>query len=216
MNLQLTKRLQEPLPPPTHITLASQSIGRKQLLEKLGIRFRVAVARIDESTITDRDPVKLIRRRAAAKLQEVITHPRVYALSEEAKNIIIAADSMAIIGKKMYGKPVDRDDAKVMLKEIMGKPHTFVTAVSIAHLEGHTLKKRWDKEEITKVTLSKLKPADLDSYVARYDLSRYAASYALNDAPWTLVEKVDGSYTNVIGLPFEILLPILRQLEVIV
>lgn len=216
MNLSFTKRSDEPLPPPKHVILASQSLGRRQLLEKLGIRSRSVVSAVDEDKIVDRDPVKMIKRRAAAKLQEVITHPRVYALSEEAINIVIAADTMALVGKKVYGKPVDRDDAKRMLKEIMGKSHTLVTAVSIAHLTGHTVVKKWEKEVTTKVTLAKLKPADLDSYVARYDLTRYAASYALNDTPWNLIEKVDGSYTNVIGLPFEVLIPILRQLEVII
>ncbi len=215
MNLSFSRRSDEPIIPPTHVLLASQSIGRRQLLEKLGVRFRVAVTQVDESTITDKDPIKLVKRRAAAKLQEVITHPRIYTISEEAKNIVIAADSMAIVGKKIYGKPVDRDDAKRILKELMGRTHTLVTAVAVAHLEGTKLIKKWEKEVITKVTMGKIKPADMETYVTRYDLTRYAGAYAINDTPWDLITKVDGSYTNVIGLPFEVLLPIFRQLEVI-
>mgnify|MGYP001070390455 CR=1 FL=1 len=66
------------------------------------------------------------------------------------------------------------------------------------------------------MTFGKLSATELDQYVTRYDFTRCAAAYSLNEAPWDLVKKIDGSYTNVIGLPFEIILPILRSLELIV
>jgi septum formation protein len=219
MNLSFTssKNQMEAQPTPTHIVLASQSLGRRMLLEKLSIRYRMVVTRVDEDNINASDPYKTIKLRAAAKLDEVLKHPRVYSLDEKANNLIIAADSMAIIGKKVYGKPIDREAARIMIKDIMGKTHTFVTSVAMAllNIDG-TVKKRWEKQEITKVTLRKMTNPELESYVTRYDFSRFAASYALNEAPWDLVTKIDGSYTNVIGLPFEILLPILRNLEIIV
>jgi septum formation protein len=218
MNLSFTSKAQaEAKPIPVHILLASQSIGRRQLLEKLAIRFRPVVTQVDEDAIVNVDPVKTIKLRAAAKLTEIMNHPRVYSLDEKAKNLVIAADSMAIIGKKTYGKPTDRETAKVMLHELMGKTHVFVTAISIALLEvDGTMKKRWDKVCSTKVTLRKMTAAELESYVTRYDFSRFAASYSLNETPWDLVTKIDGSYTNVIGLPFEELIPILRSLEIII
>ena len=61
-----------------------------------------------------------------------------------------------------------------------------------------------------------MSPAEIESYITRFDFTRFAGGYALNEAPWDLVTKIDGSYTNVIGLPFEVLLPILRQLKIIV
>jgi len=218
MNLNFQSKAQlEAQPIPTHIILASQSIGRKQLLDKLAIRFRTVVSRVDEDKIKGADNLKTIKLRAAAKLQEIIDHPRVYTLDEKSKNLIIAADSMAVIGKKVYGKPVDRDTAREMIKEIMGKTHTFITAVSVALIdETGALKKRWDKVEETKVTLRKMTGPEIESYVTRYDFGRFAASYALNEAPWDLVTKIDGSYTNVIGLPFEAILPIFRSLDIII
>jgi septum formation protein len=205
MNLSFTSKSQaEAMPIPVHILLASQSVGRRQLLEKLAIRFRTVVTQVDEDAINADDPEKTIKLRAAAKLNEIMNHPRVYSLDEKAKNLIIAADSMAIIGKKTYGKPTDRETAKAMLQDLMGHTHMFVTALSIALLEvDGKLKKRWDTTVTTKVSMRKMTTPELESYVTRYDFSRYAAAYSINDTPWDLITKIDGSYTNVIGLPFE-------------
>lgn len=215
MNLHLTRSGEPPPPPPIDVILASQSVGRKTLLEKLGLRFRVAHTRVDEDAFVHADPLIMLKKRAVAKAEEVAKHPRVYTLSEEFRSLVIAADSMAIIGKKAYGKSLDRDDARRILKELMGRVHTFATAVVISYYEGHVVKQKWEKVVQTRVTMKKLSLPELESYVTRYDFTRFAAGYALNETPWDLVTKIDGSYTNVIGLPFEVLLPILRKLEII-
>lgn len=205
----------EPVVYPTDVVLASQSIGRRTLLEKLGIRFRVIVTHVDESTITDNDPVRMLQRRAIAKADEIVAHPRVYNLSEQAKTIVIAADTEAIIGKKSYGKAEDKDDAKRIIKDLMDRSHTVVTAVSIVLMEDGKQVKRWNKTHSSKVTLRKITGPELDLYVSRYDLTRFSAGYALTETPWDLIQKIDGSITNVIGLPFEILLPIFKTYDII-
>ncbi len=216
MNLQFSRPHQPPPPPPLHVVLASQSMGRRMLLEKLGIHFRTVITRIDEEAITHSDPITMLRHRAEAKVHDVITQPRVYLLPDEAKNLVIAADSMAVYGRKTYGKARDREDAKTIVKALMGKTHVFATAIAIVLLDNLKEKKRWEKVVKTRVTLKKLNTIELDSYVNRYDFTRFAAGYALNETPWDLVTKVDGSYTNVVGLPFEVLLPILRNLKIII
>lgn len=215
MAIRFTSPHAIPVEPPVDLILASQSIGRRMLLEKLGVRFRVIATRVNEDEITGSDPFATIRKRAAAKADEIASHPGVYGISETAKTLVIAADSMGIIGKRTFGKPVDREGVKTMVKSLMGKTHTFGTAIHVVYIEASQIKKRWEKVVKTKVTLKKLTPVELDSYVSRYDLSRFAAGYAFNEAPWDLVSKIDGSYTNVIGLPFEVLLPILRSLKII-
>ncbi len=217
MKLQFTRKSDEPeIPPPPDIMLASQSIGRRMLLEKLGVRFRVVVSRIDEESIVDKDPLKMIKRRAEAKANEIVEHPRVYTIPETRESLIVAADSMAVLGVKTFGKSIDREDTRGMLKALMGKTHVFTTAVSMILFDGVTIKKRWDKTIKTRVTMRKLTPAEIESYVARFDFTRFAAAYALNEAPWDLITKIDGSYTNVIGLPFEVLLPVLRSQKIII
>lgn len=214
MNLNFSRR-QEPEVPPLHIILASQSIGRRMLLEKLGLKFRVLVAQVDEDAITHDDPLTMIRHRASAKAAEITHHPRVYNLSENAHNLVITADSMAIIGKRAFGKARDREESRSIIKALMGKTHTFATAVSVNLLIADKVKKTWEKVVKTKVTLRKFTPNELEGYITHYDFSRFAAGYALNETPWNLVTKIDGSYTNVVGLPFEVLLPILRSLKII-
>lgn len=216
MKLSFSSKNQADIVLAPDVILASQSIGRRALLEKLGIRFRVAVTRLDEDKITDPNPLKTIQKRAIAKASEVVNNPRVYMVPEDRDVLVIAADSMAIVGKKTYGKATDRDDAIRILKDLMGKSHTFTTTTHIVHLTNGKVKKTWTKTVETKVTLAKLTGPELESYVARYDFTRFAAGYALNETPWDLVTKIDGSYTNVIGLPFEVLLPILRSLAIII
>ena len=118
-------------------------------------------------------------------------------------------------GRKAYGKARNREEIKAMLKDLMGKTHTFVTATCIIHFSQGKEVKRWEKTVETKVSMRKMTKPEVEDYVKRYDFSLFAAGYALNETPWDLVTKIDGSYTNVIGLPFEVLIPILRKLEVI-
>jgi len=186
------------------------------LLEKLGLRFRVAVSHVDEDAIVDRDPIKMIQRRAEAKVNELVAHQRVYSIPDARESLIVAADSMAILGKKTYGKSADREGSRTMLKALMGRTHVFATAIAIVLFDGTKVKKSWAKTVKTRVTMRKLSPVEIDSYISRFDFTRFAAAYAINEAPWNLVTKIDGSYTNVIGLPFEVLLPVLRSLKIIV
>lgn len=217
MKLQFSRKSNIPEEPPLpDVILASQSIGRRMLLEKLGLRFRVAVSHVDEDAIVDRDPYKMLKRRADAKIREIIAHPRVYSIPDARQSLIIAADSMAVIGKRTFGKSADREDSRAMLKSLMGRTHVFATAVSIILFDGMKVKKTWEKTVKTRVTMRKMTPVEIDSYVSRFDFTRFAAAYAINEAPWDLVTKMDGSYTNVIGLPFEVLLPILRSLKIII
>lgn len=215
MKLSFSSKNQADIVLAPDVILASQSIGRRYLLEKLGIRFRTAVTRLDEDRIIDPNPLKTIAKRAVAKAIEVVNNPRVYSVPEDRDVVVIAADSMAVVGKKTYGKAVDKLDAARILKELMGKTHTFTTTVHIVHTVLGKVKKTWTKTVTTKVTLRKLTGPELESYIARYDFSRFAAGYSINESPWDLLTKIDGSYTNVIGLPFEVLLPILRTLKII-
>ena len=268
------------------IILASNSIGRKQLLEKLGVPFTVMPSNIDEDSITGSDHYETLKLRARAKAENIIQHipnllkvatptPRGSPLrsppgslnsfkmtddgyiassaclpARQVKRmennlpltslskgeslrtkpftlyakpyLIIAADSEAILDGKTYGKSKDKSHAREIVQALMGKTHEFVTATSIILLKEHkSLKspkilresKRWEHLTTTSVTLRTLDASSLDAYISSYDFTRFAAGYALNETPWDLVTKIDGSVTNVIGLPFEVILPIFSKLN---
>jgi septum formation protein len=214
------------------LILASNSIGRKQLLEKLGVEFQVIPSQIDEDIIIHTNQIKMIQMRAKAKGEDVckrlafskLAFSKKYSSKQNSKRytldarcyLILAADSMAILNGKTYGKAKTKLEGKKLLEDLMGKTHDFVTATSIIFksLKSPKLLK-WNHVTTTRVTLRKLTSQELDSYVSYFDFTRFAAGYAFNEKPWDIVTKIDGSYTNVIGLPFEIVLPIFRQFELV-
>lgn len=203
------------------IILASASIGRKQLLEKLGVPFSIQISSIDEDIIIHQNPYKMLQMRATAKAEDVTQKITMNYELQTNNYLIIAADSMAILDGKTYGKAKNKIHAKKIVSELMGKTHEFVTATSIIHLKflkSHkSLKetRRWENLTKTRVTLRKLTHNELTQYVNRYDFTRFAAGYALGETPWDLVTRIDGSYTNVIGLPFEDVLNIFTELSVL-
>jgi septum formation protein len=205
----------EPIIYPVEVVLASQSVGRRLLLEKLGIRFRVIATHVNEEGISDTDPIRKLTRRAEAKANEIALHPRIYSLSELAKTLVIAADTEAIVGKKAFGKATDRENAKQIVKDLMGKTHTVATAVTVVLMDKGKEVKRWNKVVTSKVTLRKLTNPEIDLYTARYDLTRFSAGYAVTETPWDIITKIEGSFTNVVGLPFEFVLPIFKTHDII-
>lgn len=110
------------------IILASQSIGRWMLLEKLGIPFSVQVTGIDEDIITSQNPFEIVQRRSRKKaehlLKKLSTKP--YTLNS-IPYLIIAADSEAILDGKTYGKSPTKQKAREIVRGLMGKTHTFAT-----------------------------------------------------------------------------------------
>ncbi len=195
------------------LILASASIGRKTLLEKLGVPFKVWPSQIDEDAIIDANPIKMLELRARAKAENAKNH---FIANTTVKNyLIVAADSMAIHNHKTYGKAKNKTSAREIVIALMGKTHAFVTATAIISIQNDRESERFEAVTKTLVTLRKLKDLEIAAYVNRYDFTRFAAGYALNETPWDMVTKIDGSYTNVIGLPFEILLPLLRNFKIL-
>jgi len=215
MNVSFRPQNIPPEERPIQLILASQSIGRKYLLEKLSVTFRTLITNVDEDTIIDKDPLKLIQKRAAAKAEEVFANPRLYHVPQEGRVLLVGADSMAILDGKTYGKTANKEETTRMLRSLMGKTHIFATALTVLFVNNGKVKKRWESITKTKVAMRRLLPQELDAYVNRYDFTRFAAGYSINEAPWDLISKIEGSYTNVIGLPFEKFLPILRKLEIV-
>jgi len=224
------------------LILASASIGRKHLLEKFGVPFEIVPSSVDEEKISDQDPYVRLANRARAKAEDVckrLTSSELASRKNRSKRytlnanyLILAADSEALLNGKTYGKSRDKSHAKQMISELMDNTHEFVTGTCIVYLSSprrrgsknnidsrfrgndHLMETyRWENITKTQVTMRKLTNQELDDYILRYDFTRFAAGYTLNETPWDLITKIEGSYTNIIGLPFEVVLPIFRNLH---
>jgi MAF protein len=183
------------------IVLASGSPRRRKLLEEAGVSFTVVVPRVDEFW-PDSDPVQavelaMIKAQAVAKLR----------LTGE---VVLAADTIVRLRGRVMGKPRDEAEARAMLTALSGTEHTVTTGVAaMLAPDGDPLTVRVD----SRVRLRRMTQKEIDDYVATGSPLDKAGAYAVQDERWNLVEHVEGSVTNVIGLPVEETLKLLETLE---
>lgn len=184
---------------PPRIHLASSSPRRQELLRALGIEFDLVPADVDERSIPYSAPRELALKAAFAKAGEVS--------SRVAEGIVIAADTIVVLNGKVYGKPDDPADARRMLAEISGHTHTVITGVAVTEPQKTTL---LDAAE-TQVSIRKLTTVEIADYVATGEPLDKAGSYAAQGIGARIIERIDGDYHNVVGLPLGLLLQMLSN-----
>jgi len=185
------------------LILASTSNGRKKVLSTLKIPFEIVDSKIDEDKINPKNPEELVLKRAETKGKEVEKN-----LPKGNDYLIIAADSMVNLDNKAIGKAKDKNEAIKFLKLLQGKNHSFITGIWIKNTKTG---KSWKKIGQSKVTLRKLSNKEIENYANSDDLTKYAGAYSITDSPQNFVTKIEGSITNVIGLPLEIIIPIISS-----
>jgi len=182
------------------LLLASASPRRAQLLRDAGYDFDVAPADIDEQRFDGEMPADYVARLAQAKAEAVV--PRF------SGRIIIGADTVVVIDGFVLGKPRDRADAIGMLGRLAGRRHEVLTGVTVT--DGA---RSIHGVEITKVTFAPLDLPAIDSYVKTGESSDKAGAYAIQGVGSRFVERIDGSYTNVIGLPIPLVHRIIAEFD---
>jgi septum formation protein len=170
------------------IILASASPRRAELLRAAGIDFDVMPAKVDESVHASETPNAYVRRVAEAKVR---------ALAGRAEGrIVLAADTTVVIEGEMLGKPVDDQDAKRMLRLLSGRCHEVITGVTVlAESEMMT------RVASTSVEFAELTDDEINAYVATGEPRDKAGAYAIQGYASRFVTSIDGSYSNVVGLP---------------
>ncbi|MBE6771581.1 MAG: septum formation inhibitor Maf [Ruminococcaceae bacterium] len=170
------------------IILASASPRRKELLQTAGIEFEVCVADVDESIPEGTKPLD------AAKLTAT---KKALATAESHKDdIVIGADTIVVAGDKILGKPKDKADAAAMLRMLSGIEHEVITGVCLV-CEG----KSESFVKVSKVKFYELTDEEIEAYVATGEPMDKAGSYGIQGKGCTLVEKIEGDYFNIVGLP---------------
>jgi septum formation protein len=183
------------------VVLASASPRRRQLLDLIGIEHEVRPANIDESM----RPREVPRRHAERLAREKAT-----AIAKRDPDLItIAADTIVVINRKVLGKPRDTDDAARMLALLSGREHVVTTAVAVAR--GKKL--RSAVEEV-RVKFRRLRDDEIEAYIATGEPMDKAGGYGIQGYGATIVERIEGDYFAVMGLPIVRLIGLLRDVGV--
>ena len=182
------------------LILASASPRRRELLQKIGLKFQVDASNCAEEIDPALLPEELVCRISAAKAKAVA--------SRHKNAVIIAADTIGVIGKKLLGKPHTAAEACKTLGQISGKSHLVITGFTV--LDTAT-DKIITKTVTTKVYIKKLTPLEIDAYVATGEPLDKAGAYGIQGLGAVIVERIEGDYYNVVGLPLFTLTEVLKE-----
>jgi septum formation protein len=164
------------------LVLASGSPRRRELLEGLGVRFKVRPVDLDESPLPSEAPRDYVLRLAVEKA----------AARVEPGELVLAADTTVVVDGEILGKPRDDDDARRMLRLLAGREHAVLTGIALGKVA---------EVDETLVRFAPLSEAEIDWYVSTGEPRDKAGAYAIQGLGSLFVEAVEGSYSNVVGLP---------------
>mgnify|MGYP000887207779 CR=1 FL=1 len=173
------------------LVLASRSPRRAELLTRAGYEFVVVPADVDEIARVGESPMNLVKRLARKKVAVVAE------LRPEA--VVLGADTVVVDREVMLGKPIDESDAAAMLRRLSGRTHEVLTGVALA-AAGQC----WDDAMSTQVMFRELDDDDISWYLASGEMFGKAGGYAIQGLASRFVTRIEGSYTNVVGLPISV------------
>lgn len=190
-----------------HIILASSSPRRLHLLQALGFHVHTLNPNVDETPLKGEKPKELVLRLAKLKLDAIEAEDSFNRFKGFEVNIpIIAADTIVCLGDQIFGKPENAEEAVRVLKILSGQEHLVIT--------GYCIKKGASEKMgvvETRVSFRKLREEEILAYVATKEPLDKAGSYAIQGNGASLIDHVQGSYTNVLGLPITEILACLQD-----
>jgi septum formation protein len=190
------------------IILASASPRRKDLLDAAGVRYEIQIPAVDETPIPRELPRKMVARLAQLKAATIAAK-----ILDEGTHIILAADTTVVSAhQKNLGKPRDLAEAHQMIQALQGKPHHVLTGYSLFRVKKKLVTKKITRVIRTDVYLKKLSKLEIVEYLAHGESLDKAGAYAAQGFGMALIEKINGSYTNVVGLPIAQVMDDLKKL----
>ncbi|MCB9061325.1 MAG: septum formation protein Maf [Halobacteriovoraceae bacterium] len=183
--------------------LASQSPRRKELLEHLGIKFEIRPPNIEEHSF-ECVPLKVVKDLSEQKGRAI------YQSLDNEDYFVISSDTIVCLGDKIFGKPKDEEDARRILNELSGKTHKVITAVSFFFKEKKQIMHTFAIE--SEVTFREITSEIMDLYISTKDGFDKAGAYGIQGPGLLFVSRVNGSYSNVVGLPLDDLVFELKKL----
>lgn len=186
------------------LILASASPRRKELLENLGLSFKTIPSDADETidnNITPDEAVQIIAKRKAEDIIHQVNYPA----------IIIGCDTTVVIDNKTLGKPIDFDDAFSMLKTLSGRSHRVVSGVVVIDTKDNKL---LSESVSSEVIFRELTDEEIINYIKTGEPMDKAGAYAIQGLAGTFVSKINGCYSNIVGLPISCLSEMLKQVGI--
>lgn len=196
------------------IFLASISPRRKELLKRLGIKFRVLVPRLNEISFSPHlFPPPLVgggQEGGAKKYALALAKMKVESVREQVqKGVIIGMDTIVVLDKKIMGKPKYKKEARAMLSALSGKTHKVITGIYLLCLPK---RKAISRYEMTKVKFRKLSKMEIERYIKTNEPYDKAGAYAIQGKAGLFIESINGCYFNVVGFPLAKFLELLKKL----
>lgn len=189
----------------SQIILASASPRRKELLEQIGIEFEICPAK-GEEVITKTNPAEVVEELSRQKAEEVAVMLTAYGkehqeLMTPQDILIIGADTVVAVDNQILGKPKDEEDARRMLRLLSGRAHEVYTGVTLFFIDQSGKMGAHVFHEATKVFMKELSEQEIERYVATEECMDKAGSYAIQGKCAIYIDKIEGDYNNVVGLP---------------
>jgi septum formation protein len=186
------------VPPAPPLLLASRSPQRRAILEQLGIPFEVVPPQYDEAGADAADPVEMVRENARGKVRSVA--------GVAAERPALGVDTEVVVEGRVFGKPADASEAEAMLEALAGRTHEVVSGLCL-------LTPGWEavEHEVTRVSFRGLDARDLAAYIGTGEWEGRAGAYAVQGRGAALVERIEGDYLNVVGLPAALLVRLLAE-----
>ena len=184
------------------LILASNSPRRRELLRQAGYRFEVRPPPIEDRGVSRApSPGAYVESLAYMKAQAAI------AAHEIAEGLVLGADTVIELRGSIIGKPADEADARRILSALSGSEHHVLTGVALVDVAAG---RRHLAHEVTRIRMRMMTPEEINAYVASGEALGKAGAYALQETGDRYVERIDGSLTNVVGLPMELLERLLK------
>lgn len=190
------------------IILASKSPRRKELLSTIVNDFKIIESTFDESSIKINNPKKLVKALAQGKCEKVFNETT-------GVRCVIGADSIVVVNNKVLGKPKTEEKAKEMLRLISGTKHQVLTGMCIKYTFDNELVSQLSFVCSSTVYFKKLDEKEIEEYVNSKEPLDKAGAYAIQGLAGKFVEKINGSFHNIVGLPVAQLYNVLKQENII-
>jgi septum formation protein len=182
------------------LILASGSPRRVQLLREANFDPEVVCPKVSELSCDFFTPSELTRFNARLKAASIA--------SRFPDSVVLGADTVVALGLEVFGKPQDLDDAHRMLQKLVGKTHEVITGIAMIETSAARLTLRTVSSTVTFRSLTRV---EIEEYLKTVNPLDKAGSYAAQESTNVIIERIDGSFTNVVGLPMELVRPLLRS-----